>query len=243
MPQRAALVTGASKGIGAAIAKRLAMDGFDVVVHCNTDRAGAKRTATAVERLGRRAVVAQADLGHPDGVDALAQIARAAFPRLAAIVHNAGFYDRRSFAELDGAAWRDTLAVDLEAPALLTRALLPNLATGAAIVFISSVAAARGSAHGASYAAAKAGLEGLTRSLAQELAPSIRVNAVAPGFVDTDILAGDSKAKRQERVAQVPLGRIGSPPEVAGAVSFLVGPDASYVTGTVLAVNGGLRMG
>ena len=196
----AALVTGASKGIGAAVAKRLAKDGFDIAVHYNTDAAGAKRTAAAIRRLGRQVVLIQADLASPQGVEALAKQCRTAFARLQVIIHNAGFYDRRPFAALDEAAWR-------------------------------------------AYASAKAGLESLTRSLALELAPRVRVNAVAPGFVDTAILAGDSPAKRRERVAQVPLGRLGTADDVARAVSFLAGPDSAYVTGTVLAVNGGLRMG
>ncbi|MEK6975920.1 MAG: SDR family oxidoreductase [Candidatus Thermoplasmatota archaeon] len=242
-PARAALVTGASKGIGAAVAKRLAHDGFDIAVHYNTDAAGAKRTAAAIVKAGRRAVVVKGDLADPDGPKQVAEAVSEAFPRLHAIVHNAGFYDRRAFADLDEAAWRATLAVDLEAPAHLTRRLLPRLADGASLVFVSSIAAARGSTHGSAYTAAKAGLVGLTRTLARELAPRTRVNAVAPGFIDTAILAGDSPTKRKARAAEVPLGRVGSPEDVAGVVSFLCGPDSAYVTGTVLHVNGGLWIG
>lgn len=243
MAARAALVTGASKGIGAAVAKRLARDGFDVAVHHNTDAAGAKATAAAVRKAGRTAVVAKADLADPGGVAQLAEAVSEAFPRLHAIVHNAGFYDRRGLADLDEAAWRQTLQVDLEAPALLTRRLLPRLAEGASLVFVSSVVAARGSSHGPAYAAAKAGLVGLTRTLAQELAPRVRANAVAPGYIDTAMLGSDSAARRRSRAAEVPLGRVGSPEDVAGAVAFLCGPDSAYVTGTVLHVNGGLWIG
>lgn len=240
---RAAVVTGASKGIGAAVAKRLAQDGFDVAVHYNADAAGAKRTAAAVVKAGRRAVLVKGDLAEPEGPKVVATAVAEAFPRLHAIVHNAGFYDRRGFADLDEGGWRATLAVDLEAPAHLTRRLLPRLADGASLVFLSSIVAARGSTHGAAYSAAKAGLLGLTRTLAQELAPRVRANAVAPGYIDTAILAGDSPARRKARAAQVPLGRVGSPQDVAGAVSFLCGPDSAYVTGTVLHVNGGLWIG
>lgn len=243
MPARAALVTGASKGIGAAVAKRLAQDGFDVVVHHNTDAAGAKRTAAAVTKAGRRAAIVRADLGEPDGPKQLAEAAVAAFPRLQAVVHNAGFYDRRGFADLDEDAWRATLAVDLEAPVHLTRRLLPRLAHGASLVFVSSIVAFRGSSHGTAYAAAKSGLVGLSRTLARELAPKVRVNAVAPGYIDTAILASDTPARRRARAAEVPLGRVGSPEDVAGTVSFLAGPDSAYVTGTVLHVNGGLWIG
>lgn len=238
-----ALVTGASKGIGAAIARRLARDGFDVLVHYQTDAAGAKRTVAAVHKLGRNAESLQADLSDEHQVRRLAVAVAKQAPKLHCIVHNAGLYERKSFAQTDGAAWKATRSVDLDAPALLTQALLPRLAAGACIVFVSSIVAVRGTAHGAAYAAAKAGLLGLTRALALELAPGIRVNAVAPGYVDTAMLAEDSSARRKARVAEVPLGRIGKPEDVAGAVSFLVGPDAAYVTGATLHVNGGLWVG
>lgn len=243
MVARAALVTGASKGIGAAIARRLAADGFDVAVHYNTDLAGAKRTAAAVAKAGRRAVLVKADLAEPEGPAQVAAAAADAFPRLHALVHNAGFYERSGFRGQDEAAWRTTLAANLEAPAHLTRRLLPRLADGASVVFVSSIVAVRGSDHGPAYAAAKAGLLGLTRTLALELAPKVRVNAVAPGYVDTAILASDTPAKRRARAAKVPLGRVASPEDVAGPVAFLCGPDSGYVTGAVLHVNGGLWMG
>lgn len=238
------LVTGASKGIGAAIARRLARDGFDVLVHYHADAAGAKRTVAAVRKVRRKAEALQADLGDEAQVRRLAAAVARLAPRLQGVVHNAGVYDRKGLGKTDGAAWKATRAVDLDAPALLTHELLPNLADGASLVFVSSIVAVRGSAHGAAYATAKAGLLGLTRALALELAPRrVRVNAVAPGYIDTAILAGDSPARRKARVAEVPLGRIGTPADVAGAVSFLVGPDAAYVTGTTLHINGGLWMG
>jgi 3-oxoacyl-[acyl-carrier protein] reductase len=240
--RRAALVTGASRGIGAAVARRLAQDGFDVAVHYHGDAAGARRTAAAVRRAGRKAIVVQADLADVASVEPLADAVAEAFPRLDCLVHNAGAYDRRAFRDLDAAAWHAQLAVNLTAPALLTRRLLPRLRGGASVVFVSSVAAARGSRKGAAYAAAKAGLLGLTRSLALELAP-LRVNAVAPGYIATDLLAGDSPAKRRQREADVPLGRLGTPQDVAGVVAFLAGPDSAYVTGQVLHANGGLLAG
>lgn len=238
-----ALVTGASKGIGAAIARRLARDGFDVLVHYHADAAGAKRTVAAVRKLRRKAEALQADLGDEHQVRRLAADVAKRVPRLHCIVHNAGVYDRKGLADTDGAAWKATRTVDLDAPALLTHELLPRLAPGSSIVFVSSIVAVRGSAHGAAYATAKAGLLGLTRALALELAPRVRVNAVAPGYIDTAILAGDSPARRKKRAAEVPLGRIGNPEDVAAAVSFLAGPDATYVTGTTLHVNGGLWVG
>lgn len=239
----AALVTGASKGIGAAIARRLAADGFDVVVHYHSDMPGARRTADAVKKLRRKAVLVKADLSSPRDLEWLAQESTRAFPRLDCLVHNAGIYERRSFSEMTGTAWVNTRLVDLDAPAVLTHLLLEKMARDSSIVFVSSIAAVRGSAHGAHYAASKAGLLGLAKSLALELAPKVRVNAVAPGYVDTALLEGDSPAKRKERTEEVPLARIGRPEDVAAAVSFLAGPDSRYVTGQVLHVNGGLWMG
>src|ERR1041385_3361723 len=206
----AALVTGASKGIGAATAKRLARDGFDVIVHYNSDVKGAKATAADIQHAGRKAIPVHADLAKPAGVRQLAQATLAAFPKLDALVLNAGAYDRRALADLDESAWRAALALNLDAPAFLTKRLAPHLARGAAVVFVSSVVAARGSSHGAAYAAAKAGLIGLTRNLARELAP-VRVNAVAPGYIDTAILASDTPARRKTRALEVPVGRVGAP--------------------------------
>ncbi|MHB1261163.1 MAG: SDR family oxidoreductase [Thermoplasmatota archaeon] len=239
----AALVTGASKGIGAAVARRLAADGFDVAVHYNADGVGARRTAEAVKKLRRKAVLVKADLSAPRDLEWLVQEATRAFPRLDCVVHNAGVYERRKFSEMTGTAWVATRLVDLDAPAVLTHLLLEKLARDASIVFVSSIAAVRGSRHGAHYAASKAGLLGLAKSLALELAPRVRVNAVAPGYVDTAILADDTPAKRKQRAMEVPLARIGRPDDVAAAVSFLAGRDSAYVTGQVLHVNGGLWMG
>lgn len=238
-----ALVTGASKGIGAAVARRLAADGFDVAVHYHTDTAGARRTVEAAKKLRRKAVAIKADLSAPRDLEWLAQETARAFPRLDCLVHNAGIYERRRFSEMTGTAWVATRLVDLDAPAVLTHLLLGRLARDSSVVFVSSIAAVRGSSRGAHYGAAKAGLLGLTRSLALELAPRTRVNAVAPGYVDTALLAEDSPARREQRAAEVPLARIGRPEEVAAAVSFLAGPDSRYMTGQVLHVNGGLWFG
>ena len=237
-----ALVTGASKGIGAATARRLAADGYDLVLHYHQDKAGAQRTADAVRRGRRKAQLVQADLGSARDLDALADAA-GAMRKLDCIVHNAAIYERRPFAEMTGQSWINTRLIDLDAPAVLTHLLLDKLAPQASLVFVSSIAAVRGSRHGAHYAAAKAGLLGLTRSLALELAPKARVNAVAPGYIDTAILAHDTPAQRKARAAEVPLGHLGRPDDVADAVAFLAGPQSRYITGQVLHVNGGLWMG
>lgn len=244
MEAPAALVTGASTGIGAATARRLADDGHDVCVHYHQDRDGAEATARSVEQAGQDALVMQADLGDPEAAWNLGEHAAATFGRLEVLVNNAGLYPRQHAAEVDPDDWRSTVAVNLDGAFHVTRALSRQMRERSGrIVFLSSIAAFRGSGHGAHYAAAKAGLLGLTRSLAQELAPEVRVNAVAPGYIDTDMLAGDSPQKRAEREREVPLKRVGSPQDVAAAVAFLCGPDSAYVTGQAVHVNGGLWMG
>lgn len=220
-----ALVTGAATGIGAAIALRLAADGFDLVVHHN--RSDPTDLVDRIRTLGRQVEVLQADLAQAPALDIQGP--------LDAFVANAGQYTRGSFADT-GAT---DLALNLDATARLTQALLPNLAAEARIVFVGSIAAERGSAHGAGYAAAKAGLVGLGRSLARELAPR-SVNVVSPGYIDT-VMIDESAERRAQRETEVPLGRVGHPDEVAAAVAWLCGPGAAYTTGTVLRVNGGLR--
>ncbi len=241
-PMPHALVTGASRGIGAAIAKRLVRDGYDVALHYHQDREGAEATAKAVETAGQTAVLLQADLRQAQAAWDLATAAADALGAISVFVANAGIYDRRPMQAMTHDAWRETMHVNLDAPAATTQALLPHFTPGARIVYVSSIVAARGSGHGAHYAAAKAGLLGLTRSLAKELAP-IRVNALAPGYVQTDLLSDDTPEKTAERAKEVPLGRIGTPEEMAGVVSWLVGPDSAYVTGQVIHANGGLRTG
>ncbi len=236
----AVLVTGASRGIGAAIARRMAADGHDVAVHYHQDRSGAEATAAAVQASGQEAAVFQADIGAPEAAWRLAEEAIMRFPDLAVLVNNAGIYDRRAMTEMAADHWRQTMAVNLDGPAALCQALAARLrAADGCIVHISSIVAARGTTHGQHYAASKAALLGLTKAQALEWAP-LRVNAICPGYIATDILADDTAEKRQQRAEEVPLGRIGTPEDVAGAVSFLCSRDAAYVTGQTIHVNGGL---
>jgi 3-oxoacyl-[acyl-carrier protein] reductase len=239
-----ALVTGSSRGIGRATARRLAARGFDVALHSHAHRADAEAVARELEARGREAYVAGGDLARPEGPATVARGLRERWRELDVLVHNAGAYPRARFEDVGPAEWQECLQLNLVGPALLSRELLPELRRSSAgrIIFIASVLAANGSRHGAHYAAAKAGAVGLTKSLARELAPGITVNAIAPGSIDTDILAGDTPAQRAERGASIPLGRVGRPEEVAEAVAFLASSEASYLTGTTLHVNGGLRM-
>ncbi len=244
--ERYALVTGSSRGIGRATAVRLAREGCNVAVTYHRSQRGADETAAMVEDAGGRAVVYELDVGDADSIAALAGSLRQRWARLDILVNNAGIYHRRSFDELEYEHWSRTLTVNLDSIYRVTKAFLPLLRASAAarIVSVASVLAFIGSGHGADYATSKAGLVGLTRSLARELAPErVTVNAVAPGMIETDILAGDTPKKRAERQRRVPLGRVGQPEEVAAAIAFLASRDASYITGQTLHVNGGLRMG
>jgi 3-oxoacyl-[acyl-carrier protein] reductase len=161
------------------------------------------------------------------------------------LVHNAGDYPRVAFREMTVGQLEGCLATNLLGPARLTRRLLPLLERSphGQLVFVTSVLAFTGSTHGAHYAAAKAGLVGFARSLAQELAPQIRVNLVAPGAIDTAILTSDAPEVRAARERRIPLQRVGRPEEVAEAIAFLVSENASYISGATLHVNGGTYLG
>jgi 3-oxoacyl-[acyl-carrier protein] reductase len=239
-----ALVTGGSGGIGRATALRLARDGFEVALQYHQNRADAEATAREIGRLGRNAPILAADLVSKEGPDLLAAALLERWESVDVVVHNAGVYDRIAFDRLSREDWEAALSLNLIGPARLTQLLLPLLRRSprGRIVFVSSVLAFTGSRWGAQYAAAKAGVLGLARSLARELAPGITVNVVAPGSIDTPVIGGDTAEARSERERAIPLGRVGRAEEVADAIAFLASERASYLTGTTLHVNGGLRL-
>lgn len=240
---KVALVTGAGRGIGAAIAERLAQDGWDVVVNYRDTAEGAETVATTVKAFGQRALIAKADVSRLDQVEQMVQDTMRELGRIDAVVNNAGIYTRSKLGDTDPADWHEALDINLTGPWYVLKTVLPHLQADARIVNVASVLAATGSSHGAHYAASKAGLVAMTKSLAKELAGrGILVNCVAPGTIATDMIGDDTPEKRAERERSIPLGRVGEPADVSGVVSFLLGPDASYITGQTLHVNGGLHL-
>ena len=234
---RWALVTGASRGIGSATAQRLARDGCSVLVHYVKDRQGAEKTAAACAEHGVDATVVQADL-REDVEPAVAAMAEVG--GVDVLVNNAGVTADGLSVSMTDEAFALTWQVSVAAAFSLTRAALrPMLRRRRGrIVNVSSVVGLHGNAGQANYAAAKAALVGLTKSLSREVGKrGITVNAVAPGFIATDMTAS---LDLEAAAAQVPAGRVGTPGEVAGAVAFLCSDDAAYVNGAVLVVDGGL---
>jgi 3-oxoacyl-[acyl-carrier protein] reductase len=240
---RVALVTGASRGIGRAVALRLAAEGAAVAIAYCASEAAAREVGAEAEALGASTALLAADLGDTAAAAGLVARAAEALGRVDILVNNAGLTRDGLAVRMSDADWGDVLAVDLTAAFTLCRAALRGMlrARWGRIVNISSIAGVVGNPGQANYSAAKAGLIGLTKSLAKEVGGrGITVNAVAPGFVETDMTAGLPAALIERAVAVVPAGRLGTADEVAAAVAFLAAPETGYVNGHVLHVDGGL---
>ena len=238
---KAALVTGASGGIGAAIARALHAQGASVAL------SGTRRDAldALAAELGERAHVCPADLRDAAEPDQLIEAAEAAAGPVHILVNNAGMTRDMLAMRMRDADWQAVLDVDLSAPFRLARATLRGMVRRRAgrIVNISSIVGVTGNAGQSNYAAAKAGLIGMTKALAQEVASrGITVNAVAPGFIVTAMTASLNEAQRAKLSDSIPLGRLGQPDDVAAAVVYLVSDEAGWVTGATLHVNGGMAM-
>jgi 3-oxoacyl-[acyl-carrier protein] reductase len=240
-----ALVTGASRGIGAACARALAAAGFDVAVGYASDADGAAATVAGVEAAGRRAVAHAADVADEGQAAAMVEAVEEALGPLDALVLNAGITRDGLAVRMSADDWSAVIDTNLSGAFYTARPALRGMLRrrSGSIVAVSSIVGLTGNAGQANYAAAKAGLIGLVRALAREAGGrGVRVNAVAPGYIATAMTASLSDDQRVGILAATPLGRLGTPEDVAGAVAFLCSPDAAFITGAVLSVDGGLAM-
>ena len=243
---KVAIVTGASKGIGAAIAKRLAAEGATVVVNYASSREAAERVVKEIQSQGGKAVAVKANIAEPADVERLFIEAKKTFDRLDILVNNAGVYDFAPLENVTPEHFHKQFNLNVLGLLLASQQAAKHFGReGGAIVNISSVVAHSPVATASVYSATKAAVDAITKSLAKELGPrKIRVNSVNPGMVETEGLHGAGIAEsdfRKTVEAQTPLGRIGQPDDIAPAVVFLASPDSSWITGETLTISGGMR--
>ena len=239
---RVALVTGASRGIGRAIAAELAGEGYAVCVNYLEHRQRAEELAEAIRRRGGSAVAVQADVADRAAVEAMVRTAEDVLGSVTLLVNNAGIAGQIQFQDITDEQWNRYLAVNLGGARNAIQAVLPHMlhVKAGCIVNISSIWGLRGASCEVAYACTKAALIGLTRSLALELAPShIRVNCVAPGVIATDMVQVLGQETLRELAEETPLGRLGTPEDIAHAVAFFASDRADFLTGQVLSADGG----
>ena len=242
---KTALVTGASRGIGAAIAKKLAARGFMVIINYGHSSAAAEEVKNQIEQAGGQAVLMQGDVSSGDDVDRMFKDIKKTWGRLDVLVNNAGINRDTLLVRMKEDQWDAVLSTDLKSVFFTTKAaasLMMRQRSGS-IINIASVVGVTGNAGQANYAAAKAGVIGFTKSVAKELAArGIRVNAIAPGFIETDMTDAIPEKIREGMLETIPLRRGGKAEDVANAVAFLASDDAGYIIGQVLKVDGGMVM-
>ena len=242
---KTALVTGSSRGLGRAMALRLGQDGFKVAVHYVNSEAPAQEVADQIVSAGGQAQVFKADVADADACASLIKEVSKSFGSLDVLVNNAGITRDTLALRMKQADWDDVLNTNLSSAFHLSKAALRGMvrAENGRIINISSVVGLIGNVGQANYVAAKAGLIGLTRALALEYSGrGITINAVAPGFIESDMTAGLDEELRADYLARIPARRFGAAAEVAAAVAFLAGDDAAYITGQTISVDGGMAM-
>lgn len=239
---RVALVTGASRGIGAAIAERLATDGFSVIVNYAGRVADADGLVAKIEAKGGRAIAVQADISDPDAVTRMFDAAEAGFGGIDVLVNNAGIMKLANLADSDDALFDSQIAINLKGVFNTLREASKRLRGGARIINLSSSVVGLAPATYGVYAATKAGVEAMTHVLTKELrGRNITVNAIAPGPTATDLfLDGKPQAVIDNLAKAAPLERLGKPEDIAAAVAFLAGPDGAWINGQILRANGGI---
>lgn len=242
---RRALVTGASRGIGREIALALAREGADVVINYRSSDEDAEELARTVDDLGEQAWVYSADVGEMEQVREMKTSVEKHVGKVDILVNNAGINRDTLFSRMEEDAWKEVFSVNMNGVFNCTKVFLEHLEESSCprIINITSIVGQMGNIGQANYAASKAGIIGFTKSLAKELArKKINVNAIAPGFIETDMLSGVPDKVKDKIVSLIPLRRFGRPEEVAKAVIFLASDDADYITGHVLNVNGGMYL-
>lgn len=242
MQQVGAIITGSSRGIGEATAIRLAQEGFKITVNYLRDKQGAQDTVKKVTNHGGEAIAVQANVADLQAVKRMVDLTKREFGDIGVLVNNAGFSQHGTINELSHKDWQKSLDVNLTGAFNCAKATVPKMKQlgWGRIVNVSSLRAMTGSDHGSHYASAKAGIIGLTKSLALELAPTINVNAISPGYTRTPMTRKAIEEKGEQLRKKIPLKRVAEPPEIAGVIAFLVSEDGSYVTGETVNANGGI---
>jgi 3-oxoacyl-[acyl-carrier protein] reductase len=242
---RTALVTGSSRGIGRAVALALAEEGADVAINYVSSETAARDVADHIRKMGRQAILAQADVSDYPDTFRMAQDVLRDFGHLDILVNNAGINSDKTFTKMDHASWRKVLGTNLDGVFNCTKVFVDQMLKQGygRVVNMTSVIGQIGNFGQANYAASKAGVAAFTKSLAKELAgKGLTVNAVAPGFIETEMVANIPDKLKERLLAQIPLHRFGTAEEVARAVVYIVSSDGDYITGAELSINGGLLM-
>jgi len=236
-----ALVTGASRGIGGAIAIDFARNGADVIVNYNKDEKGAMSVVDEIKNIGRNSLAVKADVGNYDEVSQMFGTIKEKFGKLNILVNNAGMSRDRTLKNMSKQEWDEVISTNLTAAYNVAKHAIPLLQENSSIINISSIVGIYGNFGQANYSAAKAGLIGFTKALAKEMGKhNIRVNVIAPGFIETDMTKSIPLMRKKIIKWMTPLKRLGDPEDIAYAATFLASGRAKFITGEVLNVNGGL---